>query len=532
MDTSMHTPTPDGQDRRPAQDEAGHVDDVAALALARAIGARLRRGHDADRRDAHVAAAVAALAGGAVDAGGGSEAAAGSVTSLDEARGRRRWTSGMRSVVAVAASVAVIAAGVGLAGVLRRGDDLPVLALGAGGDAAPMAADARGGDAATSEMMWWVPTRFLFELADGVSFPGGTGDVWQVAPPADLGAAAAELAARLGMPAPGPAPWDDRTRYVELPDGGGSLWVGISGDWFYSGPYDDAAWDCPDVMPYSGEESAGDGAAGSEGDSEVTTLPADLVPDVECTPPPAPTGVPGDARARELATAYFPTVGLNGVRITDVYADEWGAYVTGVLPLDGGPADQGLHVSVAFGGDERVTSASGTLGRAVRLGAYPLADGPAALVRLEEQVNGWLDDFEGGVMPMPRVEPAIVDDEAVDVEDEAAGGTDAVDPDRPVSDGDGTDGGDAGDGTDGDDTDASVSDDTPITILPTPEPLPGPDGEVEIETRQVRIVAISITYSWTWTADEQMVLVPHFVLTDADGGEWWIVGIADRYLTS
>lgn len=497
MDTTTNTPTPDGHDGRPAHDEVLGADDAVAVALTRAIGARFRRERDASQRDAHVAAAVGAVVESVAD-----------VTSLDDLRVRRRRSGGMRSAVAVAASIAVIAAGVGVAGVLQRGDDLPVLALGAGGDAAPMAADARGGDPLIGEMMWWVPTRFVFELGDGVVFPGGVGDVWRVAPPDDLAAAAADLAARLGLPAPGPAPWDDRTRYVELPDGGGSLWVGVSGDWFYSGPFDDVAWDCPDAMPYSS-----DGADG--------TQLADRAPELECTPPPPPSGVPGDARTRELATAFFPTVGLSDVRITDVYADEWGAYVSGNIPLDGGPADQGLSVSVAFGAEERVTSASGTLGRAVRVGAYPLAEGDPALVRLEEMVNGWLEGYEDEVTPMPRIEPAIVDDGAA-----GSDGDDAeVDPDPPVSDGaDPT----LVPGEDVPGEDAGADGDTPITILPVPEPLPGPDGEVE--TREVRIVAISITYSWTWTTDEQMLLVPHFVLTDADGGEWWIVAIADRYL--
>jgi hypothetical protein len=516
MDTPTHTPTPDGHDGRPAHDDTRVAEDAASLALARAIGARLRRERDASRRDLHVAtsaAAVMSIARSGAD-----------VASLDDARDRRRWSGGMRSAVAVAASVAMLAAGLGVTGVLQRGDDLPVLALGAGGDGAPMAAEARGGDAMIGDMRW-IPARFVFELADGVTFPGGTADVWRVVPPADLPAAAADLAARLGLPAPGPSPWDDRTRYLELPDGGGSLWVGMSGDWFYSGPYDDVVWSCPDVMPY-----AGDGVGATDGDG--TTLP-DRAPDLECTPPPAPVGVPDEVRARALAAAYFPTVGLVGVRITDVHADEWGAYVMGILPLDGGPADQGLSVSVAFGGGERVTSASGTLGRAVRIGAYPLADGGSALARLDEQVNGWLDTWlEGavdGVMPMPRIEPAIVDDEGA-VSDEqgsdgssgSGGGTVTTDPDRPVSDGDGA--------TVDPDGDAGIDGDTPVTILPVPEPMPGPDGELEIETRQVRIVAISIAFSWTWTADEQMILAPHFVLTDADGGEWWIVAIADRYL--
>jgi len=522
MDTSTNIPTPDGHDGRPAHDDTHVVEDAAALPLARAIGARLRRERDGSRRDQDVAAAAAVISSARSDA---------DVTSLDDVRARRRWSSGMRSAVAVAASVAVVAAGLSVTGVLQRGDDLPVLAIGAGGDGAPMAAEARGGDAMIGDM-WWVPTRYVFELADGVTFPDGTADVWRVAPPADLAAAASDLAARLGLPAPGPAPWDDRTRYVELPDGGGSLWVGLSGDWFYSGPYEDVAWDCPAAMPYA---EGGDDA--TDGDGAITTLP-DRAPDLECTPPPAPVGVPDEARARALAVAYFPTVGLDGVRITDVHADEWGAFVMGVLPLDGGPADQGLSVSVAFGGAERVTSASGTLGRAVRIGAYPLADGGSALARLEAQVNGWLDAWlDGGVdgvMPMPRVEPAIVDGEGAASEDEASdgasgsgGGTVTTDPDRPVSDGDG-----ATVDPDGDtvDEDAGVGGDTPITILPVPEPMPGPDGELEIETRRARIVAITITYSWTWTADEQMILAPHFVLTDADGGEWWIVAIADRYL--
>jgi hypothetical protein len=70
---------------------------------------------------------------------------------------------------------------------------------------------------------------------------------------------------------------------------------------------------------------------------------------------------------------------------------------------------------------------------------------------------------------------------------------------------------------------------------PVARPYPAdiaPEGESETERQQVtvRLVAVDLVAQFAWTREGEMVLVPHYRFRDADGGEWWVVAIADRYL--
>jgi hypothetical protein len=57
-------------------------------------------------------------------------------------------------------------------------------------------------------------------------------------------------------------------------------------------------------------------------------------------------------------------------------------------------------------------------------------------------------------------------------------------------------------------------------------------GEVPVERERitVRLVAADLIVQYAWTREGEMVLVPHYRFRDADGGEWWVLAIADRYL--
>jgi hypothetical protein len=269
------------------------------------------------------------------------------------------------------------------------GDDLPVvmLASGAPGAAADAAASPlRSSAEAGTDLMWWTPTIHRFVLADGVAFPAGAAPAWRLVPPGDLSAAAGRLAATLGLPAPTPSEWDPNALQSSPEDGAG-LWVGPSGDWYFHGPYDSSMmWDCP--------ETSGD--AGPDADVSARPYAEDA-----CTAPQPPSGVPSEARARELALAFLARVGHSQVRITDVYADEWGAWVSAEPIVEGLPGGSGLAVSVGFGGEERVTSANGTLASVERVGEYPTIDAAAALARLEAELSAWMTDGGPVARPLP-----------------------------------------------------------------------------------------------------------------------------------
>jgi hypothetical protein len=470
----------------PSASDDGREPRLATQRLVRAIAARLATPLEGERRDALVSTlAAAARDAGEHDADGGVD----ELSARRASRATSRGTSRMRRLSVAAAALVVIGGAVGV--VTRSGDDLPVIVLASGSQAAgaPML-DAAGGPEAmradASPMIGlWQPTIFTFELADGVTIGVSRAAAWRMAAPTDLAAAAGRIAERFGLAAPGPTEWDPRALQVQA-DSGASLWVSASGDWYYGGPSDlYPVWDCPEPVrdPASGELSA-----------------------AECTPPAPPVGVPSVERARILAIEILASVGHTDVRILDVMADEWGAYVQGELVLPGSSSSSGVYVGVGFAGGERVSWANGTLARPELLGDYPLIDLRAALVRLEGDMNAWLED---GVSPMPRPYPADERDAGATVEPGAAEGSDG---DAPTSD-------------------APTGGDSPVSILP----LPGPDGgdaweELEPVERTVRVVAVELVTSMVWTPGDVMVLLPHYRLIDSDGGWWFVIAVEDRYL--
>jgi len=427
---------------------------------------------------------------------------------------RLPWRRGARrrgTVLAGALALALLAGS--SAALLRGGDDLPLIVLGGGagmamGDASAAAGPMRSseaGDVATS--MWWTPTLYRFVLADGVTFPAGSGPAWRLLPPADLAAAAAGIATTLGLPAPVTPEWDADALQANGADGS-SLWFSPSGDWYFSGPYDDSLnWICPDLPePYlpepilpepdlSGPDPIVPELAGPDRSDAVDAV-------FECVPPPPLDGVPSEDRARSLATQLLATLGHPDARVTTVYRDDWSAWVSAELTVGGLPASSGLMVGIGFGAQERVTSAHGTVARVEPLGSYPTIDARAALLRLEADMASWM-----------TVGPVA----------------------RPYA-------------TPGDDGDTPVSD-TPVTILPAPSdestsgdgrPAPdgpaigdvapqGPEASEPVEVT-VTIASVELITMMSWSPDGVVLLVPHYRLIDSDGSWWFVVAVEDRYL--
>lgn len=528
MDTPTSTPTPDGatpdgatpDDAIPATGStpdasaaadavaAAAAEDLATLHLVRRVLHRLGDGVDPELRDAQAARAAAAAREAA---GTGGERDGATVHALRPRSARalvRR--AGQRPLV----PAGLVAAALALVLVVRTtaGPDLPVLALGDLGPGlrggGPEAASAMAADGREPAILPWFPVRYAFVLADGLTAPADRGPAWRLEPPADLAAEAARLAAVLGLPAPAPSEWDPASLFVQDGANGATLWVGASGDWSYSGAYAPVDPGCVVVEPRVVEPADGDDAGSAAGDA-ATSEPSG--PD--CPEPTPPAAVPDAERARVLAQELLARTGMPDVRITDVYADAWGAWVGGTVVVDGAPGDVGPWVGVGFGGDGEVLGANGTLARPVRLGEYPLVGLDDALDRLTE----WFGGDAATPMPMPEeVEPAI---EAPATTGEGRAAT-PVDPDAPVSE----------------ELAPPVSDEP---ASPDPEepaadaPVlvdPMPDAPAEPETVTVVLVRVELVVSLLWTSDGQVLLVPHFRFHDADGGVWDVVAVADRYL--
>jgi hypothetical protein len=395
-----------------------------------------------------------------------------------------------RRLLAAAAGVGVVVAvAAAWPGPVGPDRDLPAFVLSAPGPGEAMAADLAPG--AEGRLGWWQPTEYRFVLADGVGEPDSTSRAaaWRLVPPEDLPAAAARLAQTLGVGPLAPSEWDPAALHVQHPDGR-SLWVSPQGDWYYSGPSDLwPVWDCPvaDIVGPAAEIGSVDGVEPS-GREPGDVEPAD---GGECAPPAPPQGVPSSGRARALAQELLAGLGHAEVSVSDVYADGWGASVSGELVLPDGSGLSGMFVGAGFAGDERVTWVSGTLARPVLLGQYPLVSVAGALARLEGDLNAHLtgDGGMGGGVARPM--PLLADGAR-------AGG------DEPVTS-------------------------LPVEPVPPLEPPQGLGGSEEVLVVTVQVGRAEVVSGVVWT-DAGLVLLPHFRLFDSDGGWWDVVAVEGRFL--
>jgi hypothetical protein len=475
MDIDPTTSTPhDGP-------EDGDALDVVALELARALGAQLRVPPTEALRAAHVrsaAAAAAAATGGPQASDGHQEdrAAVGAITDVPGGASRRPAargrTGGARATrrraipTAAMALLAVVAVVTTLVG--RSGPDLPVIALGGG---APMTT----GDATMSR-----------EAASASDMPA-VGMIW--------------------------IPVD----YTFVLEDGARVPAGTGGAWRFAPPADLAAsaarltarFGMPPAVPSEWDPAAltSQTSAGAtltllpsgewyfsaapdpamewrcpEGEPDIAPEPApdvrpgegeiSILPAFECEPPPPAVGVPSIAEARRLADALFAELGMTGIRFEDPYADDWSVNLWGLVPVPGAARDVGQYAGVAFGGSGRILFANGSLARPVALGAYPTVSSEVALDRLRAQL---------AVTDAPSARP---------FEGELPGG------------------------------DAATSSDDRST----------PGAAEERQQVTVRLVGVELVTQYAWSREGEMLLVPHYRFRDADGGEWWVIAIADRYL--
>ncbi len=138
----------------------------------------------------------------------------------------------------------------------------------------------------------------------------------------------------------------------------------------------------------------------------------DTVPSVEpCSVPTPPENVPSAAQAEDLFHQMLKDLGLKPKDfITESYADEWNASVTGYLTIDG--VRTSLSWSASFGADAELVWASGVLAEVTQAADYPRIGTAQGIERLNnDQQYGW-----GGPMARGGV---VYDDMAVTSVDEA-----------------------------------------------------------------------------------------------------------------
>jgi hypothetical protein len=131
----------------------------------------------------------------------------------------------------------------------------------------------------------------------------------------------------------------------------------------------------------------------AEGDTPSVEPPVaegDSVTSVEpCSVPTPPENVPSAAQAEDLFEQMLKDLGLKPKDfITESYADEWNANVTGYLTIDG--VRTSLSWSASYGADAELVWASGVLAEVTQAADYPRIGTAQGIERLNnDQQYGW-----------------------------------------------------------------------------------------------------------------------------------------------
>ena len=228
----------------------------------------------------------------------------------------------------------------------------------------------------------------------------------------------------------------------------------------------------------------------------------DTVPSVEsCSVPTPPENVPSAAQAEDLFDQMLKDLGLKPKDfITESYADEWNASVTGYLTIDG--VRTSLSWSASYGADAELVWASGVLAEVTQAADYPRIGTAQGIERLNnDQQYGW-----GGPMARGGV---VYDDMAVaspgapralaqgiePVSEEVVGVT--VDAEPEIM---------------------------PMTVTTEPETLEGtvdsPPIAQEMPVIEIEIVAVEEELLSLYGADGEIYLVPGYAFLAAEESGW------------
>ena len=382
---------------------------------------------------------------------------------------------------------------------------LPVIRIGAGsgsGGATPAAAE--------SDRMMMPYGTFVFVVDGTLPALDGTAPAWRFPAGASIDQArVAAIAALLGV--------DGDVRALGADMGGGwmvgpedysaaTLTVSADGmaSWWYSpAPQEMRGTECGQVVGPIDAIEPDAPATPEEAPPASDDVPTDTVePSVTCEEPQPPAGVPDAATAEQSAKDLFASLGYDPADYEfETYADEWGANVTAWLMLDGVRAP--VTLSVGFGAEGAITWASGSLATPEPVGDYPLVGTTAGIDRLGDETGRWMWFGYGGPAMMARdVAVASTGGEA----EPAATPDTAVDPGAmPIAPPDET---------------GPACDPAADCVVDMPPP----------EEITVTITGANMGLTQIWDADGTVWLLPMYVFTADDGGEWSVIAVDDSFI--
>jgi hypothetical protein len=397
--------------------------------------------------------------------------------------------------VAVAAAGALLVAACGGSG----GDDAEGIRIrlgaapGGNGMAATSEAKRLASSDGAADMAIWAPTEYV--LSGELPALDGVTHGWRYAPMTELDAAsAARVVAAVGLAGePTPLGAEMGGGWRLGPDDGSSASVWFSADglgsWWYQPAWanDTAAGTVParDCVDTSAVTVEGDAVAPVDPDG--TKIAEDCYEGFEPVPP---TNVPDEAAARAKSDELLAALGVEtsaGLE-TEVYADDWGAWVTVWQSLDGrrGPA----AYSFGFGSEGALTYASGVTQSPEKVEGFERV---GTVVGFERLTSGGADWWWGGGAAGYATPASGMARLSADITTEAG---DAV---------------------------VGMPEPMPIDVMPIDE-----NGEpIEPEPVIVEIVDVREDFWTIYDADGALWLVPAYAFLDADGGTYLVPAIGD-----
>ena len=385
--------------------------------------------------------------------------------------------------------------------------------------------------------------RTVFELGEGLEKPDGKFRAWRFPknpePVSDSRKAA--LVKAFGLTGSWKTlPTDQGGGEQFVPSSGAaSMYIGTDAmqNWWYSPDWSTIAPQVacaePAIAVSEPSEGSGSGEANNAGgdvasDSEPTDITViDAKPIEPCAQPEPPKNVPTADQAKQRALDLFESLGYDNDELTvDAYSDQWGASATAWITLDGQRSQVAMYVS--FGAEGVVTGAGGFLAEPERADEYELVDLEVAVKRLNDQSGMWFGGY-GGPMAKDAISSTVRTGSAVSAVAEpagvAGGGSDAVET-KP----------------------AEIGDDLVPPTLPTDDQLVDPnttvtvvdpidvgvdtvvDTTIPVEEVTVTLTKVRVELTMVWDTDGTVWLLPSYVFSAQDQGEFNVLALADEYI--